>query len=69
MPQKLVPVFFLLEKDKNRLLEVSQVEVYVCLKCFEAIMVNICMVNYWFTVVYCLVIHSNGHLPLNGLIS
>ena len=39
-------------KGQDRLLEVSQAEFYVCLKRFEAIRVNICMVNHWFTVVY-----------------
>ena len=51
------------------MLEVSEAEFYVCVECFEVIRVNICIINHWFTVVYCRVIHRNGHLALNGFIS
>ena len=57
------------ENGEDRLLEVSQVEFYACIKCFEVIRVNICMVNRWFTVVNRRVIHRNDHLILKGLIS
>ena len=50
-PLKLVTVFYFTGKEQDRLLKVSQAEFYVCLKCFEVIRVNICMVNRWFTVV------------------
>ena len=60
---------FFTGKGQDKLFEVSQSEFYVCVKCFEAIRVNICMVNRWSTVVYRRMIHSNGHLTLNGFIS
>ena len=45
-------VFFFGGKNKvDCLNSVSQTEFYVCLKCFGAIRVNICMANHWFTVV------------------
>ena len=66
---KLVTVFCFTEKGYDRLLEVSQAEYYICLKCFEVIRINISMVNRWFTVVNRRVIHRNGHLTLNGFIS
>ena len=50
---KLVTVVYFTGKGQDRLSEVSQAEFCVCLKCFEAIRVNICMVNHWFTIVYC----------------
>ena len=66
---KLVTLHFLTVKGSDRLLEVSQAEFYVSLKSFEAITVNICMVSHCFTDVYHRVIHSNGHLALDGFIS
>ena len=66
---KLVTVYFVLEKDNIDCFKSFKMNFMVSLKCFQAMMVNICIVNRWFTVIYRRVIHSNGHLTLNGFIS
>ena len=57
-------VFLLLEKDKIDCLKSLKLNFVFFLKCFEAVRVNICMVNRWFTIVYCRVIHRNGQIEI-----